>query len=273
MKLGISTQIFWDYEKLDIEYVLSHLADDLRFECAEIHCQSPLFKGWGTLKAKETKEKIYDTLSTLDIGVSLHAPYHDLNLATLNLGVRKEVMHQISECIETANYLNSNIVVVHPGHLASRKYLKDRILNIMAKNFKRLAEISEDFGVQLCMENISSKPTALCVHIKEILYICNLVDSDHFKICLDAAHANTTGLSPDHFAEELKDYVAHVHISDNTGVDDHLPIGLGNIDFKKFIHALNSYDGYMIIEGWMPRNQDYFLRWDKKQIDDIVMSI
>lgn len=273
MKVGISTQIFWDYEKLDMEYILRHLADDLRFECAEIHCQSPMFKSWGTPEAGKTKEEIRDLLSTLDIDVSLHAPYHDLNIATLNLGVRKEALNQIEECIETANYLDSKIVVVHPGYLASRKYLKKQVVDVMVSNFKRLAERSEDYDVLLCMENISSKPKALCVHIKEIRNICDLVDSDHFGVCLDAAHANTTGLSPAHFAEELRDYVRHVHISDNTGIDDHLPIGLGNIDFERFLRALKPYDGYIIIEGWMPRNQDYFLRWDRKQIGDLIKKI
>ncbi len=28
--------------------------------------------------------------------------------------------------------------------------------------------------------------------------------------------------------EEIRECVAHVHISDNTGTDEHLPIGLGN---------------------------------------------
>jgi sugar phosphate isomerase/epimerase len=270
MKVGVSTQIFWNYEKLDVEYALTHLADDLKFECAEIHCQSPMFEDWGTPRAKETKQGIRDVLSTLDMAVSLHAPYHDLNIATLNLGVQGEVVDQIAESINTANYLDSKIVVVHPGFVASRKYKRNIVFDAMIENFRKLSGIAEDLNVQLCMENIAVKPKAMGVHVKEIHRIHDLVNSDNFKICLDSAHANTTGLSPDHFAEELRDYVDHVHISDNTGTDDHLPIGLGGIDFDKFLKALKPYDGFLIIEGWMPRNQDYFLQWDKKQIDDIL---
>jgi len=273
VKIGVSTQIFWDYEKLDMDYILKHSADDLKFECAEIHCQSPMFTGWGTPKAKETKKEIRDILSTVDIEISLHAPYHDLNMATLNLGVRKETIDQVAESINTANYLDSKIVVVHPGFVASRKYKKELVFNGMIDNFKRLAKIAEELGVQLCMENIASKPKAMGVHVKEILRIHDLVNSDNFRICLDVAHANTTGLGPDHFAEELREYVAHVHISDNTGTDNHLPIGLGNIDFEKCLRALKPYNGYLVIEGWMPRNQDYFLRWDKKQIESIIQKI
>ena len=273
MKLGVSTQIFWDYEKLDMNYILKHLAEDLKFECAEIHCQGPMFRGWGTLKAKETKQEIKDILSTLDIKISLHAPYHDLNMATLNLGVRKEVIDQVAESINTANYLGSGIVVVHPGFVASKKYKKKRVFGVMVNNFKKLSRIAEDLNVQLCMENIASKPKAMGVHVKEIRRIHDLVNSDNFKICLDSAHTNTTGLSPDHFAGELREYVAHVHISDNTGTDNHLPIGLGNIDFEKFLRALKPYKGYLIIEGWMPRNQDYFLQWDKKQIESIIQRV
>jgi len=144
VKIGVSTQIFWDYEKLDMDYILKHSADDLKFECAEIHCQSPMFTGWGTPKAKETKKEIRDILSTVDIEISLHAPYHDLNMATLNLGVRKETIDQVAESINTANYLDSKIVVVHPGFVASRKYKKELVFNGMIDNFKRLAKIAEE---------------------------------------------------------------------------------------------------------------------------------
>jgi sugar phosphate isomerase/epimerase len=273
VKIGVSTQIFWDYTKLDIDYILKHSAEDLKFECAEIHCQGPMFRDWGTLKANETKKEIKDILSTVDIDISLHAPYHDLNIATLNLGVRREVMDQIAESINTANYLDSGIVVVHPGFVASRKYRKKKIFDVMISNLKQLSNVAEDLNVLLCMENISAKSKAMGVHVKELKRIYDLVDSNSFKICLDSAHANTTGLSPAHFAEELRECVAHVHISDNTGIDDHLPVGLGNIDFEKFLSALKPYKGYLVVEGWMPRNQDYFLKWDKKQIGGILGRI
>ncbi|HEX55095.1 MAG: hypothetical protein DRO94_04885 [Candidatus Altiarchaeales archaeon] len=273
MELGISTQIFWNYQELDLEYAITHSVNDLCFKCVEIHCQSPMFRGWGTSEGNETKKSLKDILSTLDVELSLHAPYHDLNIATLNLGIRREVIKQLKECINMAHFLNSNIVVVHPGFVASRKYRRETAFNYMIDGFKEITRVAEDLSVNVCMENIASKPKAMGVHIPEIIEIYNSINSENFKICLDASHANTTGIRPEHYAKELREYVAHVHVSDNTGSDQHMPIGMGNIDFESFLRNLRPYKGFVVIEGWIPRNQDYFIEWDKKQLEEIISRI
>jgi len=273
MELGVSTQIFWNYNELDLEHAIKHSVKNLGFRCVEIHCQSPMFKGWGTPEGNETKKQIKDVLSTIDVDVSLHAPYHDLNIATLNWGIRKEVIRQLKECINTAHFLDSEIVVTHPGYVASRKYKRNAAFNLMIKGFREITKVAEDLSVAVCMENIASKPKAMGVHIPEILEIYNTINSENFKICLDVAHANTTGLKPEHYAKELRECIGHVHLSDNTGSDAHMPIGTGNIEFESLLRNLKSYKGFLVIEGWIPRNQDYFLEWDKKQIESIICRI
>ena len=273
MKIGVSTVIFWNYEKLDLEKVIVHCVNDLKFEAVEIHCQSPMFPEWGTRKEDSIKKRIKDTLSTLDVEVSLHAPYHDLNIGTMNLGIREEVIRQLKNTVEFAHYLNSEIVVVHPGYVASRKYSRAKVLEKMIENFKRVAMLAEDLEVYLCMENNASKPKATGVHIPEIKEIIEAVGSEYFKLTLDTAHANTTGIKPSDFVKSLRKYIKHLHISDNLGDNHHLPIGLGNIDFYDFFYHLGNYKGIAIIEGWIPHNQDYFLEWDKKQIKSILKRL
>jgi len=272
-KIGVSVQIFWDYNKLDLDYAINHSVNDLGFECVEILCQNPMYGGWGTSKAKETTRKIKDILSTLDAEVSIHAPYHDLNIASWNVRISEETVRQINESIDVATKLNSEIVVAHSGYMSSRKYRKDKTFDIMLQNFAKIAKHAEDSGVTLCMENIASKPKALGTHIADIKRIFNTVNSKNFKLCLDAAHANTTGLKPKEFAVRLKEYVRHVHLSDNTGNNEHLPVGMGNINFKDFLYALKPYYGFLIIEGWTPHNEDYFLEWDRNRIGETLDNI
>ncbi|MEA3255606.1 MAG: sugar phosphate isomerase/epimerase family protein [Candidatus Altiarchaeota archaeon] len=273
MKIGFAAQIFWDYQKLDLDYVINHAVNDLGFECVEILCQNPMFPGWCTNKVKKTKKEIRDILSTLDVGVSLHAPYHDLNIASWNIGVKNEAIKQVKTCIEVANYLESGIVVVHPGYVASRKYRRNKTFDMMMESFREITKTAEDLDVKLCMENIASKPKAMGVHIQEIKRMVEEVNSENFKLTLDVAHVNTTGLTPKEYIEGLREYIFHVHISDNTGGNDHLPLGLGNIDFEEFLGDLRPYKGFLIIEGWIPRNQDYFLKWDKMQLENIIKKI
>ena len=69
---------------------------------------------------------------------------------------------------------------------------------------------------------------------------------------LDVAHAHL--LDEEYlFIEELGDKIRHVHVSDNMGdSDQHLPIGDGNINWRKVVDALDdiSYSGWIVIESY-----------------------
>lgn len=58
-------------------------------------------------------------------------------------------------------------------------------------------------------------------------------------------------------------------MSDNTGADDHLTIGQGNIDFEGVLRELMPYDGILMVEGWIPRDEDPFLRHDRAELEKI----
>ncbi len=272
MLIGVSTAIMWDYKKLNIPEAIIHSVDDLGFEAVEIHCESPFFKGWGTEKAEKTKKEVKEVLSTVETSVSLHAPYHDCNIATLNRGIEKEVISQLKECIETADYLGTDIVVVHPGFIASRKYERKMVFNKMVDNFKKITSFAENFGVKICMENLSSKKKAMCVGIPEIKKVLDRVNMKNLKLNLDIAHANTTKTGPLEYVKELKEYIAHVHVSDNTGEDDHLTLGQGNIDFKKVLSKLRPFNGIVTVEGWIPENEDPFLKYSLSELQKIRNS-
>lgn len=269
MKIGLSTAILWDYEELNVPGAISHAVDNLNFEAVEIHCEEPFFEGWGKDEAEETKREIKDVMSVLDVEVSLHAPYHDVNIATFNRGVAEEILRQYKECIETARYLDSEVVVIHPGFVSSRKYRRDRPLQNMIHHLKEITEFAQDSGVKICLENLSSKKKAMCVSISEIRKVLSGVNKENLKITLDIAHANTTSDGPIVYARELKDDIAHIHVSDNTGEDNHLPIGLGNIDFESVLEELEPYEGLLMVEGWIPTDEDPYLKYDRRELERI----
>lgn len=273
MLIGLSTAILWDYKELDISKAISHAVHNLSFEAVEIHCQDPFFKGWGSKDAEETKRSIKDTLSIIETEVSIHAPYHDTNIATLNSGIGREVMRQLRESIKTAHYLDSEIVVVHPGFVSSRKYERKVPFKKMVDNLKKLTEFAEDLGVKVCLENLSSKKKAMCVDIEEIKKVNQEVNMENLRITFDIAHANTTETGPLKYAKELKDYIGHIHVSDNTGDDNHLSIGQGNIDFGEVLGELMPYDGILTLEGWIPTNEDPFLIHDRRELERIRRHI
>ncbi len=269
MDIGVSTAIFWDYEKLDLSTAVNHAVEGLDFEAVEIHCEDPLFEGWGSRGGDVTRKVLREALSIADVKVSLHSPYHDVNIATLNQRIREEVMRQHKECIETANYLDAEKIVIHPGFVSSRKYKKQKAFQQMIENLTRLCEIGEEFGVTLSIENLASKKKAMGIKISEIKRIINEVNKENLKVTLDIAHANTTEVGPKTYAKELEPLIEHLHISDNVGADEHLPIGQGNIDFKEVLEELFPFDGMAIIEGWIPDDEDPFLEIGREKLTKV----
>jgi len=268
MKIGFSTAILWDYENLDIQNAILR-GSDLGFEAVEIHCEDPFFKGWGTGEADSTVEKIEESLASTNMEIALHAPYHDSNIASLNKGINGEVLRQLEQCVETARYLGSEIIVVHPGFVSSRKFKRDKSFRMMVSNLKKIAELVRDEDIKICVENLAAKKKAIGIEISELKKILEQVDEENLKITLDLAHANTTGDGPVKFVQELEGEIAHVHVSDNTGEDNHLSIGQGDIDFEGVFKELMPFDGIAMLEGWIPRNEEPFLIYNREELEKI----
>jgi sugar phosphate isomerase/epimerase len=272
VKIGVGVHIFWSSKNRDLLKTIFHVVEDLKFKNIEILCEHPFFENWGTEEADKLKKGIREAKETLDIEISLHSPYHDMNIASWNLAVRKATIKQMKECIEMADYLTSKVVVVHPGFVSSRKYDREDTLDLMIQNLNGVVKLAEDLDVKICLENMALKPKALGIYPEELLRILEGINSDNFKFTFDVAHANTTGINPAKFARKLRDNIYHLHVSDNQGKDDHLPIGLGTIDFEKFFKVFNNYSGMSIIEGWAPHYTDHFLSWTKEKLQRMAKN-
>lgn len=79
-------------------------------------------------------------------------------------------------------------------------------------------------------------------------------------LTLDLGHANLFGKSVEEFIRDFYKRLKHVHLSDNKGWEDlHLPMGVGNIDWKKTLKILKKYyDGTITLEVFS-RDKDYVL--------------
>jgi sugar phosphate isomerase/epimerase len=69
------------------------------------------------LENQEYFHEIQDILSTNNLQVSIHAPYSDLNCASLNYPIWRESIRQICSCIDCAASL-TDIVTIHPGYIS-----------------------------------------------------------------------------------------------------------------------------------------------------------
>lgn len=193
----------------------------------------------------------YDVLSTYDMGFTIHAPLSDINLASHNEGIRKSSIAEIKKSMETANRLDSEIVVVHPGQtpILGRKLLP-KILDFNLNSLKECSQYAEEVGVTMCVENMPDIKGLLFKNLDDLEEL--ILDTDAY-MTLDVGHAHNNRYT----VEDMLKYkrIKHIHLSDNDGsYDDHEALGKieedNGIDFKSLLQHLKSsgYDGFLVVE-------------------------
>ena len=187
-----------------------------------------------------------DIFGSYNLKYSVHAPFMDLNIASLQQKSRINSIEQIKTSIDLANEINAEAVVVHPGLITFLgRNFKDEVYSLANESIKEIGDYGKDLGVLVTIENMPAFESMIYQNMNDLNDI--LVELD-MSMTLDIGHANHVGYTAD---EMYFDSIKHVHAHDNNGDDDsHLPLGEGSIDLKHIINTLEAknYDGIYIIE-------------------------
>ena len=182
-----------------------------------------------------------------DISFSVHAPFCDNNIASLNERMRGVSVVSITEMAEYAADLGLSTITFHPGlYSMAVPDMRERSIAYAKESIRVLERVAEEYGVVMAVENMPSLPFMLGHTAQEM---AELVEGTDMPICFDIGHANTVG-DIDGIIELLGDRIANVHIHDNDGTaDQHRTIGDGNVDFDTVLRGLRRYTGNFIIES------------------------
>ena len=231
MKIGASTLAGIEFE---LEKTLDFI-ENLGIEYAELVHQYPA--------------EFIDTeiLESYSLKYSIHAPFMDVNIASLQDQSRLNSIDQIKSSIDLANEINAEAVVVHPGvtSFLPNKYFKKEVYEFANESIKEIGDYAKDLGVLATIENMPNFESMIYQNIADLNQL--LVENE-MHMTLDIGHANHVGYAPE---DMIFDSIKHVHVHDNLGDDDsHLPLGEGSIDLKYIINTLESknYDGIYILE-------------------------
>ena len=127
------------------------------------------FDGWEIsadgnyrLDNETTFAGVKNTIKETGLEVSVHAPFSDLNPASINLPIWEETVNQLSVTITRAAEI-ADTVVIHPGYLSP----VSRYDTALAwQNHKqaciRLGEVAESVGVKACLENMPNLDDFFC---------------------------------------------------------------------------------------------------------------
>jgi sugar phosphate isomerase/epimerase len=186
-------------------------------------------------------------LPSYDIEISVHAPFNDLNLASLNPRLREIAISYIKQTIDIAEDLGVTLVSFHPGHLSpSGVYDTEKVLKTNLKSIHEIAKFAGDYDITLAIENMPLRKWTLGNTVDEILEI---IGDTQIGICFDIGHAFIQN-EVEKFLEHIE-LIYNVHIHDNNGRhDEHLILGNGSIEIPHIIKRLSKhYSRNIIIES------------------------
>jgi sugar phosphate isomerase/epimerase len=187
-----------------------------------------------------------DVLNATGLGIVGHSAWY-LPFASPFKEVRAGAVAAVEALFEPLRVLGATLVNVHVDR-GMHKFPYDDSLRWNAESFATLADRAAPFGLRVMVENVVNPfNTARAFR--------TLLGHPELRLHLDVGHANVKGERTEEFLKTHRERLVHVHISDNRGVnDDHLPLGVGEIDWPEQMQLLRGagYDGTMTLEIFTP---------------------
>ena len=228
MKLGFTTLALFMQPNDDI----INLAKKHEFEIIEILGEGQFF------------EKDNSEYKDCGLDMRIHAATVDINIASLNKGIRAESVKQMIQCGEYAKSINANTITVHPGIIGRNEpHLREMALEFAIES---VGEIIDNTSVEVSVENMPVREKFLANTVEEIEMIQQATGC---SLTIDTGHGNTCGNLEEMLS--LKN-ISYCHLNDNDGVkDQHITLGEGTLDLnllKKIdtaIIELNNFDNIL----------------------------
>lgn len=212
------------------------------------------YSGWEIVnegRQKLTPENLAEAkqiAETTDLVITIHLPYSDLNLASMNQPIWEETVRQMKACLSLACDF-ARLAVVHPGHLSPLgMQMPDTAWSQNITGIRQICDHAADLDMKIAVENMVNMPALLGRRPEEIAGILETVDRENVGFIFDVGHANTNG-NVENFLK-LKDIMIHAHMHDNHGErDEHLPVGNGTVPWNKVAAGLKDYKGRIVTES------------------------
>lgn len=218
----------------------------MKFDCWEIIAEGP--HRLTTHNLKELK-KIKELNS---IELTIHAPYSDLNLASLNPEILAETIKQTKESITAAHKLGAKIVTLHPGRLSPYgMFIPKQAWKTNLESIAICADFAKDLDIIIAIENMPKFFGVFGQTPEELLEMIDNINSKNLQLTFDVGHAYIVNPAVIEFIEKIKDFIASIHLHNNDGAQDlHFSLKKGIISYKEILqkfHEIN-YNGLLIIE-------------------------
>lgn len=243
----------------------------LGFDYLELTMDPP-YAHYGAIR--QQKGALLKALGRLEMALVCHLPTF-VSTADLTESLREASIQETLLSLREASDLKPLKVVLHPSFIRGLgAMMPDRVRPFAVQALDRILKEADRLAITVCVENLFPRSLSLV----------NPEDFDDLfekfpgaRLTLDTGHAHI-GRGGDErivaFIQRFPGHIGHVHASDNLGrEDEHLPIGVGSIDFPKVVRALKGigYDDTITLEIFS-RDRDY-LRISREKLSDMFAGI
>lgn len=236
MNLFASSTLFWGHS---FEHICKKVkAENLKG--IEIWVEQLQFQAWNL-------DDICSLLQSYKLQATIHANSWDLNLCSLNAGIRNQSIREIENSLFIAKKLCIPSITVHPGKLTVTGRWEQIHKTIMLRVLDDLSYLAEKYDVNISlelMEPASKEIYCKAPQVNELLAFTG----NRIHTTFDIAHI------PFHLSikEELKllNKVDKIHISDSAKTIYHVPLGKGELQLDTSLwETINSLNVPVVLEG------------------------
>jgi len=181
--------------------------------------------------------------------IIVHAPFVGLSLVSPWSELRRISLERLTEAINIAGELGSQVLTVHPGE-APVTEPKEAVLDRAAEAYTKLQQRAGNLVIT--MENMPDRPTAKREGIVSGRNFQELLERvPTMRFTLDIGHAVENGDQYEVFLKSHAAAVANIHLHDGIkGGPGHLALGHGELVIDNFFGCIRAvgYQGFISLE-------------------------
>lgn len=202
----------------------------------------------------QTVAQVRELSQATGVGVTLHLPFVDLNIASLIPAARQTAVERVARALEFAAAVGAGCGVLHTGnnpyyHAVTQAYA----LSALDKSLTALA----GSPVPIALENLALDREGLLHGPQALLEV---TDRHRLANCLDFGHAHVEAHRPwrepgqegdliQRYIDTLGERIIHLHLHNNDGSDDqHRATPEGTIPYHRYLGFLQRFSGTICLE-------------------------
>ncbi len=205
----------------------------------ELWAQQFFSKGWRTEE--------YRRLSALyPLKTCVHSQSWDLNLASMNEGIRKQSVREVKRSVELADALGAWEVTVHPGRItlpgADMPYE-----DYLHESLREILEYAQRYRICISLEIMERASREFVTDMDGMKSVCRELFDD-FSYTLDVAHCDRPEVIWDTM-DRWGSRISKIHVSNRKGGRLHTLLEDGDYPMDEILSRLSRRGLPMVMEG------------------------